>query len=112
MKMIVHLCTQEDWSAALEKGSYRAASLDTEGFIHCSRTEQILEVANRYYPGLKGLILLWIDSEKLASELRYEDSGGGIFPHLYGPLNLEAVFSVTEFLPDSDGVFRNLPSPN
>jgi uncharacterized protein (DUF952 family) len=112
METILHLCHEEDWIKALEIGLYQAVSLETEGFIHCSKTEQILEVANRYYSGVEGLVILWIESAKLASELRYEVSEGDVYPHLYGPLNLDAVIAVTEISPESDGVFRTLPKPD
>ena len=112
MEKILHICPAENWNAAFKNGLYQAASLATEGFIHCSKTEQILGVANRYYPGTRGLVLLWIDPEKLAAELRYEPSDEDIYPHLYGSLNLEAVFAVTEFSPDPDGIFRTLPKPD
>jgi uncharacterized protein (DUF952 family) len=108
---ILHLCSKTDWDDALEQGIYRAESLETEGFIHCSKPEQIIAVANRYFSGQKGLCLLWIDGDKLRAELRFEPSDGDIFPHLYGPLNLDAVYAVSEFLPDSDGVFKILPNP-
>lgn len=111
MSQIVHLCAEDEWRAALEAGEYRAASMQTEGFIHCSRPEQILAVANRFYPGQRGLAILWIDMDRLESELRWELSDGQIFPHLYGPLNIAAVRSVFPFSPDADGVFRNLPAP-
>ena len=106
MNSIVHLCTQDEWTAAQSAGKYRAPSLKNEGFIHCSRPGQILWVANQFYPGATDLVLLWIDPQQLTAKLRWEDSDGGVFPHLYGPLNLDAVTSVTDFVSDSDGVFR------
>jgi len=109
MEKILHICPENDWRMAIEKGMYEAASLDVEGFIHCSKPEQVLDVSNRYYSGTQGLVLLWIDPTKLANELRQEISERDVFPHLYGPLNLDAVFAVPKFMPDSDGVFRTLP---
>lgn len=113
--MIVHLCAHKDWLAAQAQGEYRAASLQTAGFIHLSRLEQILRVANAWYRGQTGLVLLWVAPEKLKAELRYEPSdyeadAGETFPHLYGPLNLEAVQKVSAFAPDEDGIFRTLPA--
>lgn len=97
---IVHLCLEADWQAAQIAGEYRAASLAQEGFIHCSRPAQIAEVARRFYRGVTGLVLLQIDTRRLAQELHWELSDGQIFPHLYGPLNLEAVVAVLPFSPD------------
>jgi uncharacterized protein (DUF952 family) len=65
MDHILHICSLEDWQAAQAAGEYRADSLEAEGFIHCSRPEQILGVANRYYAGStdgkRDLLLLCID---------------------------------------------------
>jgi uncharacterized protein (DUF952 family) len=108
--MILHLCPRSAWEDAQEQGVYRADSLESEGFIHCSRIDQVLRVANAYYRGLHGMVLLWIDLQKVTSEIRWEASGKDTFPHIYGPLNLEAVIGVLDFPPDEDGVFRVLPA--
>jgi len=94
---LVHLCDREAWSAAQAAGEYRPPSLEQEGFIHCSRPEQVRDVARRYYREVPGLLLLWIDPERLGPEVRWEPSGDELFPHIYGPLNLEAVIKVEPF---------------
>jgi uncharacterized protein (DUF952 family) len=106
---IVHLCSRADWQAAREAGEYRAASLVEEGFIHCSRPEQILFVANSFYRGEPDLVLLWIDPAQAAAEIRWDTTELGTFPHIYGPLNLEAVLAVRDFLPDAHGEFQEVP---
>ncbi len=109
MNPINHLCHRQDLDAALEAGEYRLASLDTEGFIHASRPEQIVATANRYYPGDPDLLLLWIDPDRLEPELRWEAAHGELFPHIYGALNLEAILAATAYPPDPDGIFRQTP---
>jgi uncharacterized protein (DUF952 family) len=109
--LIIHICTQSSWQTALQEGSYRHPSLVTEGFIHCSRPEQVLQVANHYYPGARDLLLLWVNPRQLVVELRWDPVGETVFPHLYGPLNLDAVEFVSPFPPDTDGIFRRLNSP-
>ena len=109
MDQIVHICSRADWQAAQANGVYQAASLDTEGFIHCSRPEQVIAVANRYYTGSTDLILLWIDPTKLTAELRWEPSEGDIYPHQFGALNLDAIIRISDFPPDTDGYFHSLP---
>jgi uncharacterized protein (DUF952 family) len=106
---IVHICRLEDWEIQRAKGYYEADSLKTEGFIHCSLPDQVLNVANSFYPGATDLVLLWIEPQRLTAELRWGTSGKEVFPHLYGPLNLEAIINVLRFHPDQDGVFRRLP---
>jgi len=108
--MIVHICRKEEWKSAQQVGVYEAESLHLEGFIHCSRHEQVLKVANAYFQGNDDLVLLCIDQVKLTGELLWEDSDGDVFPHLYGSLNLDAVIAVVDFPPESDGVFRTLPA--
>jgi uncharacterized protein (DUF952 family) len=36
-------------------------------------------------------VLLELDDAKLKAELRWESADADLFPHLYGPLNLDAV---------------------
>lgn len=111
MELIVHICSYRDWTVARNAGIYRAAMQEVDGFIHCSRAAQVLNVANNYFSGVDELVMLWIDPEKLNFELKWEESDGDIFPHLYGPLNLDAVIAVEDFHPDPDGVFRLIPPP-
>jgi uncharacterized protein (DUF952 family) len=106
--MIVHIAARRDWVQAQLSGEYRAASLATEGFIHGSRPEQVLRVANRFYGGIPDLVVLWIDPQRLSAPIRYEASDGELFPHIYGALNLESVIRVCELSPDTDGVYRTL----
>jgi uncharacterized protein (DUF952 family)/RimJ/RimL family protein N-acetyltransferase len=106
---VLHLCTRSAWRDALESGSYHPASLQSEEFIHCSRPQQILDVANRYYRGASDLICLWIEMERLQPEVRWEPGDGDEFPHVYGPINLDAVGAVIPFPPDAGGRFANFP---
>jgi uncharacterized protein (DUF952 family) len=106
MSTIYHITTAEAWAEAQAAGSYAADSLATEGFIHLSTREQLLWVADRFYRGQPGLLLFAVDTGRLSAELRYEESEPGMhFPHLYGPLNLDAVVAARPFLPNPDGTF-------
>ncbi len=107
MGFIVHITSRSDWEAAQGTGEYRADSLNLQGFIYCSTPEQVVEVANGLYRGQTGLVLLVIDPAQLRHEVRYEDcyDTGLLFPHLYGPLNPEAVVAVVDFPPQTDGTF-------
>jgi uncharacterized protein (DUF952 family) len=107
--MIVHICERDAWEVAQTAGEYRPASVGVEGFIHASKPNQVLGVANRFYQGRQDLLLLWIDLQRLGPELRYEPADGDLFPHIYGALNLDAVIAVSSFPPDADGIFRQLP---
>jgi len=109
--LIYHIASARDWQDALTTGEYRMSTrgrtLADEGFIHCSRASQVAPVANRFYRGVTGLVLLTIDPRRLRSELRYETVPGGdeAFPHLYGPLDTAAVIRLTPFEAGPDGTF-------
>lgn len=96
--MIYHVTNKADWQQALAAGAYTHPSLAAEGFIHSSRKEQVAGVLDRYYSGAKDLLLLHIDESKLTSELKYElaASVNQLFPHVFGPINIDAVVNVEE----------------
>lgn len=104
-----HICTQADWQAARVDGrSLAPDSLASEGFIHCSRREQILCVANDIFHGELDLLLLEIDPQRVNAEIRWDLAAHTFFPHIYGPLNIDAVLAARAFIPDPDDVFRRL----
>ncbi len=106
--MITHIIKEKDWEEAKKEGIYEPHSLSSEGFIHCSKIYQVIDVANHIFDGKKDLLLLIIDERKLDSELVYEDlyNEGRKYPHIYGPLNLRAVQEVYELPLDDDGDFK------
>lgn len=93
---IYHITTKENWEKALLKGHYESETLLKEGFIHCSTIDQVAGVLERYYIGMKGLVKLKIDKEKIDRPLIYELAGSinEVFPHIHGVLNLDAVVEV------------------
>jgi uncharacterized protein (DUF952 family) len=112
LSRVYHLAARADWDAARAGGVYRAASLDTEGFIHCSTAAQVAGVANAFYGGRRDLVLLAIDPARLRSTLRFEapahpttEAADERFPHVYGPIDLDAVVAATDFAPGADGRF-------
>jgi uncharacterized protein (DUF952 family) len=105
--LILHLAAAEAWAEATRAGVYRADSLVTEGFIHCSDPHQVVRVANARFRNRRDLMLLQIAVACLEAPLRYENLEGGdeLFPHIYGPLPLSAVVRATPFPPGGDGMF-------
>jgi len=97
MSLIFHVLTPSSWAEAKSRGAYRAPSLETEGFIHCSKPEQVAGVVERYYRDVPNLLVLEIDEARVTSPMKYEPATGRteIFPHIYGPLNLDAVLRAT-----------------
>ena len=96
MPIIFHITTMPEWKAAKAKGSYESASLAEEGFIHCSEDRQISGVLDRYFKDKKDLVKLVINTDKLTSPIYFDWSPSveDTFPHIYGPINLEAVEDV------------------
>ena len=113
--MIYHITSLLAWNEARQRGDYRTDSLATEGFIHCSTQEQVVPVAEKYYKGQESLILLVIEPERLTSDLKWEPPAegapppgvpeGSLFPHIYGPINLEAVVRVFDLQSQPDGKY-------
>jgi uncharacterized protein (DUF952 family) len=111
---LIHLCTTDEWESAKEVGERRPPSLDGQGFVHLSGPEQVHLPANRLYAGRGDMVLLRLDPNLLGAPVRWEpgvpsDPGAMTFPHLYGPLPVAAVTSVTPYLPDAGGRFAELP---
>jgi uncharacterized protein (DUF952 family) len=111
--MLVHICAADEWQAAEARGEHRPDSLHAVGFIHLSAPEQVHLPANRLYAGRTDLLLLHIDPDQLTAPVRWEpgvasDPESMRFPHLYGPLPVAAVTSITPYQPASDGSFPPL----
>ena len=97
---IFHIAHLSDWRKALEMGTYSADTLEIEGFIHCCFGNQVKTVGLQFFKNEEDLVLVEIDVSKLSSEVKEENLGGGqeLFPHVYGPINLEAVVAVRGFI--------------
>ena len=106
MKPIFHITLPERWAEALKNGDYRADSLESEGFIHCSDEPQVVRSLNRFYKNIPEVRLLLIDPSCLRSRLEYEPAHGELFPHIYGPLNVDAVVAVETLRAEADGSYR------
>jgi uncharacterized protein (DUF952 family) len=104
---IFHITKRSEWERAEREGAYRTQTLASEGFIHCSRSDQVIRIANGLFRGQTGLVLLEIDTRQVRPEIRFENCEGGqeVFPHIYGALELDAVVRVSAFEPGEDGSF-------
>ncbi len=105
--MIYHILPQAVYDALDNTQPYRADTLETEGFIHCTGAPGLLVmVANRFYrQGVGPFVLLCIDETGITSVVRWEESDGNFFPHIYGPLDWDAVEQVIDFPRSADGAF-------
>ena len=121
MTTILHITSDAEWAIALRDGVYVPPSLASEGFIHCSTQGQAVATANAYFRGAPNLVLLAIDEAAVTATVKHEPpisaaraGSTELFPHIYGPLNVDAVVAVVAFPPDADGSFTlpdNMASP-
>lgn len=110
MTTFLHLTERSLWKQGLAAGEYRRQDLTLDGFIHCLTAETLVRVANKYYRDKADLVLLEIDEARVTSPVKWEPaSDGKLYPHIYGPLNPDAVVAVLDYAPGPDGSFRPLP---
>jgi uncharacterized protein (DUF952 family) len=102
--MLYHLVSQDYFDGQPADEPYAPASLFEEGFIHLSATPaQVTWVANRFYAGVVDLVVLLIDETLLAAPVQWDETPDGSFPHLYGPLDREAVVDILALARDDNG---------
>jgi uncharacterized protein (DUF952 family) len=106
---IYHIAFRTDWADAVAAGEYRVSTrgktVEEQGYIHASTAGQVAGVANAFYADAEDLLVLVIDPEKLTAPLRYDPVPGADepFPHIYGPLNVDAVTGTAELRRDAGG---------
>ncbi len=106
--IILHAAKETDYEKSLKSGYYGDFAIKKDGFIHCSTAEEMLNVANDNLKDIdEPLIVLFIDTEKLKSEIKWEKRGkNGIrFPHVYGLINLDSVIKRSPLFKDELGNF-------
>lgn len=95
--MLYHLVRPADWARLGSDDTYAPDAYATEGFLHLSTETQVPGVLSRYYRGVPRVLKLHLDESRFSSELKFEPStGGALFPHLYGPLNRDAIVRIEE----------------
>lgn len=108
MAEIYHMVEAPAWEAARSGSTLEPVSLASEGFIHCTVGERnLLAVAERFYRAVPGeWVVLVLDPVRITHEVKWEVQPDGLaYPHIYGPLNLDAVVEVCRFPRDGEGRF-------
>jgi uncharacterized protein (DUF952 family) len=95
--MIYHIAIKKDWEQALEQGFYTPPAFAAEGFIHACKAEQVEGVCERYFKNQTNLVVLHIDERflKPPHTFVFVEASNDEFPHIFGPLNIDAVVEAT-----------------
>ncbi|OQW50836.1 MAG: hypothetical protein A4S09_10945 [Proteobacteria bacterium SG_bin7] len=103
-----HLIGEDDLRSRTRDGYIFEPSLETEGFTHAAKLDQVVAAANRHYKNVNRTLLLKIDESKLIYPLVYDyvERHKQYFPHIYGPLNLSAIEQIFLMPRNADGNFR------
>src|ERR1700680_3692545 len=94
---VYKIARASEWEAAQEAGVYLGSPDDRrDGYIHLCSAAQLQGTYQKHFTGERDLLLVEIDAARLQHRLRWESSRGGErFPHLYGPLRLADVESIS-----------------
>src|SRR3954469_17985467 len=108
--LIYLLMSPDDHDRAVREGIWAPASLREEGFIHASPVDQLTRVANKHYLRFDELRVVALRADRVRAEIRWEPAAGRLYPHIYGPLNMDAAEHVGTSRKGEDGRFAiNLP---
>jgi uncharacterized protein (DUF952 family) len=105
-RLTFHLVAGEYYRDCDSSEPYVPVDFAREGFIHCTDGAQnVADTANRYYQNDRRMyVALVIDLDRVSAEVRYEDKAG-IYPHIYGPLNRDAIVTILPMLRGAGGAF-------
>jgi uncharacterized protein (DUF952 family) len=101
-----HLSLVDVWSSQEKESQYLPEAYDNDGFIHCTDgLENLLDVGNMFYTAdPRDFCVLVLNTSAIESEIRYEDPDE-VFPHVYGPLNTDAVVGYLRVIRGENGAF-------
>jgi uncharacterized protein (DUF952 family) len=103
-----HLVPREYWQASDPFLDYTPEPFVDDGFIHTTHNPvELAATANRYYrDDPRPYLVLEIAMAQVRAPIMIEDPGGR-YPHIYGPLNRDAIVAVHAAEREDDGTFRS-----
>lgn len=106
VRITYHATPKPYWDALDPSEPYVPPDFEAEGFIHCTDGDDVLaEVLTEHYrDNPYQWLVLHIDKDRVTSPVRYDDAARR-FPHLYGPLNRDAIVAVEPIDRAEDGAF-------
>lgn len=105
-KVTYHLVPEPIWIERGDAQEYLPDAFEADGFIHCTNgLDPLIEIANMFYRSDdRPYLVLALDVDRIRSEVRYDDPDQ-IYPHIYGPLNTDAVIGTFDVVREPDGGF-------
>lgn len=111
MRLTYHATPKAHFDALDPTEPYLPADYETDGFIHCTDGAEALSIVlTTYYKDEPGdWVVLYLDADRITSPVHYDDPAQ-IFPHVYGPINRDAIVAVKDVGRAADGTFLR-PQP-
>ena len=99
------LMSPETLRESTESGVFAPESLQTEKFVHASPVNQLTRIANKYYTANDTVHVAVVRKTKVTAPIKWEPASAGIYPHIYGELNMDSVEQVVTFYIGEDETF-------
>lgn len=106
--LLFHITTRDKWKQYQKDGNYEPESFESNGFIRCFTGDQIEDAANRLFPDKDEILLIVIDVSIIREEVKYkeDEETGEKFPHILGPLSINAVIDKIDIKAEDNGKFK------
>ncbi|HET7523522.1 MAG TPA: DUF952 domain-containing protein [Acidimicrobiales bacterium] len=93
--LIYKILRPSEWAEFDSSGIFMGSPDDKrDGFVHFSSRAQVAATARRIFGEEPELVIVAMDTDTLGETVRWERSGSGTFPHVYGALSRDAVVAV------------------
>ena len=103
--LIYKILTNQQWDAIKQNGftlEYGTELDKKDGFFHFSQAFQVEQVAKKFFPDLKGGVLLEVNADMLQSQVTWqENKRGKRYPHVYGEISMKDVLRSFPFATQS-----------
>ncbi|WP_417849433.1 DUF952 domain-containing protein [Thalassoglobus sp.] len=100
------LMSPETLRESTRTGTYAPESLATEKFIHASPANQLTRIANKYYRDNDTVHVAVVRKSRVTAPVKWEPATGGLYPHIYGKLNMDAAEQTITFFKNDEGEYQ------